>query len=110
MTIETQMFWQDFIVPSALCDILFGHNFDKVQSNVVQQTRNVLILHIFSMSYVKEIFTIAGIFAVETKKEDKFLYYCCGKVQILNLYMDMELTGYVISKTQILFVIKLNYL
>ena len=38
MTIGSQFFWQDFIMPSLLYDILFGHNFDKVQSNIVWQT------------------------------------------------------------------------
>ena len=75
---NSQTYWK-MMLSSLLQLYLFNNN--RIQQNIIKETKRTILLHIASLSCAKEFFCIAGLCAAEVEAKG-ILHSCCAKVNI----------------------------
>ena len=98
--------YRSFIFNHLLTISLFGYNFSSLlEHEIVYESNDVNVVHIFSHRRVKEVFTFGGLDASTYYAKGKKII-CCGKVNVkMN---DLKEIGYIINETEAKIEVKLQ--
>ena len=96
-TIGTYIYINELFVPSLLKLVLFGNNYNYIDTTAIFESAAKLVVHLPSAVQLNELFTVQGLSATNFLAGNRSQYQYIGCSKVIIMLPDGELDGYIVD-------------